>query len=510
MTRDLPEEHDREEPGAAKPLWPAPFVGSRPVRSSLTVPGSKSLTCRWLVLAAAAQAPSRLRAPLRSRDTELMAQALRELGAGVEDAPGQGDFGDDWVVTPIPFEQLRRTAADRGGELPERRIDCGLAGTVMRFVPALAALVPGRTVFDGDAAALRRPMGPVIEALRGLGTEVQELGEPGRLPFAVIGRAAVPGGELSIDASVSSQFVSALLLVAARFDRGLRLRHDSPGGEGVPSMPHVEMTLESLRRSGVAAEAARPASWSVSPGPIGAVDLAVEQDLSNAGPFLAAAVVTGGTVSIPRWPLRTTQGGARWREILPSFGASAELAEDRGGELGTFTVTGPRAVRGVDLDLSEAGELAPTVAAICATADSPSVLRGIAHLRGHETDRLAALVAEIRRLGGRAQETVDGLRIEPAPLHAAVLRSYEDHRMATAGAVLGLVVDGVQVEDIGTTAKTLPQFPQLWADMVTDSLLGTGSQPAAPRGRDASAPGTASSSAPADGRTSPQDDRGAR
>lgn len=473
MTRELPEEHGAQEPGAAISLWPAPFVGSRPVQARLTVPGSKSLTNRWLVLAAVADGPCLLRSPLRSRDTELMAQALRELGAVVEDVPGDGDFGPDWRVTPIPFD----TAAQGS-----RRIECGLAGTVMRFVPALAALLPGTTEFDGDAAALRRPMGPVVEALRGLGIEVQEQAEPGRLPFAVVGQEEVAGGELSIDASGSSQFVSALLLVASRFRDGLTLRHAAEGGQGVPSMPHIQMTLEVMRQVGVRVQEPEPFVWTVSPGPVRAFDVAVEQDLSNAGPFLAAAVVTGGTISIPRWPLRTTQGGAHWQQILPAFGAHVELtpqgpspaagdADDDAG-LGTFTVTGPQTLRGLDLDLSEAGELAPTVAAICAAADGPSQLRGIAHLRGHETDRLAALVEEIRRLGGDAQETADGLLIRPAALHGAAFRSYEDHRMATAGAVLGLVVPGVEVEDIATTAKTLPQFPQLWHEMLGEAAHG--------------------------------------
>lgn len=482
MTRDLPKEHEHQEPVAAMSLWPAPFLGSRPVQASLTVPGSKSLTNRWLLLAAVADAPSHLRAPLRSRDTELMAQALRELGARVEDVPGHGDFGDDWLVTPIPFEHLRTQAAaeDAAGTATERRIECGLAGTVMRFVPALAALVPGRTEFHGDVAAERRPMGPVIEALRGLGVEVQELGEPGRLPFAIIGRGALPGGQLSIDASESSQFVSALLLVAARFEHGLQLRHVGADGAGVPSLPHVEMTLQTLRDVGVQVEDSEPAAWSVAPGTVRAMDLSIEQDLSNAGPFLAAAVVSGGTVSIPRWPLRTTQGGAHWQQILPAFGAQVSQEPETDGQHGTFTVSASKPPHGVDLDLSQAGELAPTVAAICAVADSPSVLRGIAHLRGHETDRLAALVTEIRRIGGRAEETADGLRIEPGQLHPAVMRSYEDHRMATAAAVIGLVLDGVQVEDIATTAKTLPQFPQLWNQMVIDSVLDTGAVPVQP------------------------------
>lgn len=472
MRHESPEEQATSEPGAATSLWPAPFVGSRPVQASLTVPGSKSLTNRWLVLAAVADGPCLLRAPLRSRDTELMAQALRSLGAEVEDVPGSGDFGDDWRVTPIPPAAASPGAAAPAAEATTpREVECGLAGTVMRFVPALAALVPGATRFDGDASALRRPMGPVIEALRGLGLQVHEQGEAGRLPFTVAGQALVPGGTLSIDASVSSQFVSALLLVAARFTEGLELRHESHDGRGVPSMPHIAMTIEVLRRVGVVVDDTEPYVWRVSPGRIRAFDVQIEQDLSNAGPFLAAAVVTGGTVSIPRWPLRTTQGGAHWQQILPAFGASVALSPDAasGGaeaHTGTFTVRGPDRISGVSLDLSAAGELAPTVAAICAVAGSASELRGIAHLRGHETDRLAALVAEIRRLGGDAEETQDGLLIRPGALHAGKFETYEDHRMATAAAVIGLVVDGVVVHDIATTAKTLPQFPQLWRAML--------------------------------------------
>lgn len=305
-------------------------------------------------------------------------------------------------------------------------------------------------------------MGPVIDALRALGVAVEDDGT-GSLPFTVHGPATgtqLPGGTLSVDAAGSSQFVTALLLAAAQFERGLTLQHVSEQGAGVPSMPHVEMTVEVLRQVGVRVDDSQPARWVVSPGPISAFDVRVEQDLSNAGPFLAAAVVTGGTVSIPHWPRETTQGGAHWAKILPRFGARVSVTED------TFTVTGPKNITGVDLDLSEAGELAPTVAAICAVADSASRLRGIAHLRGHETDRLAALTAEINRLGGDAEETEDGLIIRPAALHGGPFHSYEDHRMATAGAVIGLVVDGVRVENIATTAKTLPQFPQMWLELI--------------------------------------------
>lgn len=454
------------EPTTGNSLWSAPFVGASPVVSSLTVPGSKSLTNRWLVLAALADGPCRLRAPLHSRDSRLMIQALQELGAHVQEVDGDSPFGPDLVITPIP------RPFDAGSGSGDRSVDCGLAGTVMRFVPPLAALLAGSTQFDGDPHARKRPMGPVVEALQALGVTVELNGDnrDAALPFTVHGPSAgesLVGGELRIDASASSQFVSAMLLVGSQFRNGLTLVHHSPDGGGVPSMPHVDMTVETLRHVGVVVDDSQPARWVVSPGPVAAFDIRVEQDLSNAGPFLAAAVVTGGQVSVPHWPLETTQGGAHWREILPQFGAQVELVD------GVFTVTGPRHARGVDLDLSLAGELAPTVAAICTVATTPSRLRGIAHLRGHETDRLAALTTEINRLGGRATETEDGLVIEPASLHAATFFSYDDHRMATAGAVIGLVVDGIQVENVETTAKTLPQFPTMWQDLVSGSSTRT-------------------------------------
>lgn len=458
MTHEIPGEATGTEPAAAHPLWPAPFVGGTPVESSLTVPGSKSLTNRWLVLGALADGPSRLRAPLHSRDTSLMLQALRALGAQFEEIHGDSPFGPDLAVTPIP--RPFGAAARR-----ERSVDCGLAGTVMRFVPPLAALIPGRTRFDGDPHARKRPMGPVISALRALGATVEDDGT-GSLPFTVHGPEAggsLAGGELTIDAAGSSQFVTAVLLTASQLTGGLVLQHHSPDGAGIPSMPHIDMTVEVLREAGVNVDDSVPGRWVVSPGPVRAFDVRVEQDLSNAGPFLAAAVVTGGEVSIPHWPSETTQGGSHWQDILPRFGASVEVAD------GVFTVRGPRSVSGVDLDLSEAGELAPTVAAICAVAGTPSRLRGIAHLRGHETDRLAALTAEINGLGGDVEETVDGLIIRPAPLHGGTFHSYDDHRMATAGAVIGLVVDGVRVENIATTSKTLPQFPQMWAELLAGS-----------------------------------------
>lgn len=433
--------------------WPAPFA-EQPVDATVRVPGSKSLTNRYLVLAALADGPSRLRAPLHSRDSALMIGALRQLGADVREVAGDGAFGPDLEVTPIPS----------GSGALDTAIDCGLAGTVMRFVPPLAALRNGVSVFDGDPHARERPMGTIIEALTALGVAVRgESGEtPSSLPFRVEGTGEVRGGHLVIDASASSQFVSALLLVGARFTNGLHLEH---AGESVPSLDHINMTVAVLRGVGVEVDDSLPNNWIVSPGPVRAFDERIEQDLSNAGPFLAAALASRGTVRIPDWPEHTTQVGDLWRSILTEMGATVTLED------GTLTVTGGSEIRGADF--AETSELAPTVAALCALASGPSRLSGIAHLRGHETDRLAALVTEINRLGGDAEETRDGLIIRPAKLHGGVVRSYADHRMATAGAILGLAVKGIEVQDIGTTAKTMPDFPQLWADMLAHGN-GTG------------------------------------
>jgi 3-phosphoshikimate 1-carboxyvinyltransferase len=431
---------DDDPVGAAEPGgWAAP-VATGPLAASLRLPGSKSLTNRELVLAALANGPSLLRAPLHSRDSALMIEGLRTLGVSIEEVPGDSEFGPDLLVTP--------------GELGGGSIDCGLAGTVMRFLPPVAALALGPVAFDGDAAARRRPMRTTVDALRSLGVDVSDDGR-GALPFSLYGTGEVAGGELEIDASASSQFVSGLLLVAPRFTNGLRLRHT---GSSLPSLPHIEMTIECLAARGVVVETPEPGVWVVPPSEIAARDVDIEPDLSNAGPFLAAAAIAGGSVTVVGWPAETTQVGARMAEILEAMGAHVSLTN------GALTVTGTGRIHGITLD--EASELAPTVAAIAALADSETVLTGIAHLRGHETDRLAALAAEIGALGGDVTETDDGLIIRPAALTGGPWRAYEDHRMATAGAMIGLAVPGVVVDDIATTAKTLPQFPELWARML--------------------------------------------
>lgn len=425
--------------------WRAP-TAQHGIDAVVQVPGSKSATNRALVLAALAHGPGSIESALDARDTRLMAAALEALGTRIRvtDAAQPGNL--DMHVVP---GALRGPAS----------IDVGLAGTVMRFVPPVAALATGRVTFDGDPHARARPMGTTISALRSLGVHIEPLGAPDALPFAIDGTGSVRGGSLEIDASASSQFVSALLLAAPCFDHGLELRHVGPP---VPSQPHIDMTIAMLRERGVEVEATRD-HWIVSPGPIAAVHTVVEPDLSNAAPFLAAAMVTHGRVRIPGWPRATTQPGDALRELLTRMGATIILDDD--GLV--LTQRGP--IHGIDADLRDVGELAPTIAAIAALADSPTTLRGIAHLRGHETDRLAALATELSKIGCRAAQTDDGLVIEPGPLRAAHFATYADHRMATAGAIIGLAVEGIDVENIATTAKTIPDFPARWDRMLATS-----------------------------------------
>ncbi|QKW09047.1 3-phosphoshikimate 1-carboxyvinyltransferase [Streptomyces sp. NA04227] len=432
---------------ASQDLWPAPSASSA-VDATVQVPGSKSVTNRALVLAALASEPGWLRRPLRSRDSLLMAGALRALGVGIEEGVGPDGSGEAWRV--IPPEQLR------GGST----VDVGNAGTVMRFLPPLASLADGPVRFDGDPRSYERPLHGVIDALRALGVRIEDEGR-GALPMTVLGAGAVDGGKVEIDASSSSQFVSALLLSAPRFNQGVEVRHT---GEVLPSMPHIRMTVEMLRAAGVQVDTpesgGEPNVWRVTPGALLGRDLTVEPDLSNAQPFLAAALITGGRVVIPDWPAHTTQPGDALRQIFTAMGGSCELTEQG------LVFTGSGTVHGIDADLGEVGELTPGIAAVAALADSPSTLRGVAHLRLHETDRLAALTKEINDLGGDVTETADGLHINPRPLHGGTFHTYDDHRMATAGAVIGLAVPDVRIENVATTAKTLPDFPEMWTRML--------------------------------------------
>ncbi|MGI9085546.1 MAG: 3-phosphoshikimate 1-carboxyvinyltransferase [Aeromicrobium sp.] len=415
-------------------LWPAPHRAT-PLHAQALVPGSKSLTNRLLVLAALGDGPSVLTRPLASRDTDLMVDALASLGVRVE------RHGDVWTVSPAQHPAMGDIA-----------VDCGLAGTVMRFVPPIAALTGASVTLDGDERARVRPMSTTITALRALGVSVDDGGRSA-LPFTIHGTGHVEGGQLEIDASASSQFVSALLLTAPRFEHGLDLRHT---GTSLPSQPHVKMTVAELRHRGIDVDDSEPDRWVVRPGAIAARDADVEPDLSNAGPFVAAALATGGSVRVLGWPGVTTQAGDAWRRIAAAFGGRAE----RDG--GDMAFTAGDGLNGVELDLHDVGELTPVVAALAALAESESRLTGVAHLRGHETDRLAALAAELNRLGGDVEELADGLLIRPRPLHGGVFGTYDDHRMAQAAVVLGLRVQGLLIENVGTTAKTYPDFATVW------------------------------------------------
>ena len=453
-------------------VWTAPQP-SGPVRANVSLPGSKSLTNRYLLAAALGEEPAVIRRPLISRDTALMAQALTAMGAGVE-----GD-GAAIVVTPGPL---------RGAH-----VDVGLAGTVMRFVPPIALFARGDVVFDGDEAARTRPIAPLVRALEQLGGQIAHstsASGQASLPMTVKGKGAVTGGTVEIDASGSSQFVSALLLAAPRMERGLDIRHT---GRRIPSAPHIAMTVDVLREAGIAVRAidgsgrsgglspsvepspcngsdacgglgaepadppGQPTRWTVEPGIPRIGDVTVEPDLSNAGPFLAAAMATGGE-TILDWP-DSRQPGSAYRELFEAMGARTRAADGR------LALRGPATIAPLDADMHDVGELVPTVAAVAAFANGPSALRNIGQLRGHETDRLAALVAELTKVGATAQIEGDDLLIEPGPPKPATIETYADHRMATFGAILGLRIPGLRVANVETTAKTFPQFVDMWEDL---------------------------------------------
>jgi 3-phosphoshikimate 1-carboxyvinyltransferase len=428
------------EPALADP-WPAPYA-ERPVDAVVEVPGSKSATARAAVLAALSAGPSTIHHPLVARDTQLMATGVTRLGADLT----QG--ADQWTVS------------GRAGSLRARgrAIEVGNAGTVARFLPAMAALTEQAVHFDGDPRVRERPMAALLAALGELGVDIDDGGR-GTLPFTVRGHGRIVGGSVDVDASASSQIVSGLLMAAPCFETGLTVRHVGPR---LPSSPHVAMTVELLRVFGATIDDSEPNRWRVEPSGLAGRSLEVEPDLSGAAPFLAAAVVTGGIVRVPRWPPRSAQPGARLPALLEQMGGAPAYDE----ATSTMTVRGGDSVHGLTADLGDCGELAPVLAALAALADGPSTLTGIAHLRRQESDRLAALSSEIGRLGGDVRVIGDGLTVQPRPLHGAVFGTYDDHRLAMAAAVLGLAVPDVAIENVATTQKTMPHFPRRWMAMV--------------------------------------------
>lgn len=433
--------------------WSAPCMGADFVCDAVVnVPGSKSETNRALVLAALAAGPTRIMGGLVSRDSDLMLGALRQLGVVIDDERLAGDESV-WRVTP-PSEFC----------VPAAAIDCGLAGTVMRFVPPVAALNGGRTSFVGDRHASQRPMEPLLDGLAQLGVALE--GGATGIPFTQDATAGLSGRSVRIDSSGSSQFVSALLLVAARLPKGVELTHvPAEAGASIPSRPHLDMTVSMLRARGVDVQTPDENTWVVAPGPIAAVDARVEPDLTSAAVFLAAAAVTRGTVRVPGWPEQTTQGGAAIVDLLRRAGASVDLVGD------SLEVSGTGVLNALgEVDLHASSELTPVVAALAALAEGETRITGVAHIRGHETDRLAALTTELGRIGVEVEETEDGLVIRGRGfrgLKGAVWNSYADHRMAHAGALMGLLVEDLRVDDIACTTKTMADFPGLWQGMLT-------------------------------------------
>ena len=421
--------------------WDAP-PARYPVTGRVIVPGSKSETNRALLLASVADAASVITGALDARDSRLMRAALVALGADISPLDASGTR-----VTPPAV--LRPAATP---------IDVGLAGNVMRFVPPLAALAPGSTRFVGDPEASRRPVAPLLDGLRQLGAAV----EGDAVPFTVAG-GTLTGRSVSIDASASSQFVSGLLLAGPRFPHGLDLRHAAPDGADVPSRPHIEMTVAMLRERGVRISCPDATRWVVEPGPVAARDQRIEPDLTNAAVFLAVAAVTGGEVVVPGWPEHTTQGGDAIRDLLSRMGTRVWLEGDE------LHARGMGGLSGVSVDLHASSELTPIAAALGALAQGVTTITGVAHIRGHETDRLNALATELTRVGARVDETDDGLRIEgqgPGVLRGTRLATYADHRLAHAAALIGAVVPGTSLDDVACTSKTLPDFPAMWAGLL--------------------------------------------
>jgi len=426
--------------------WQAPFrsgltPASKPINAKITIPGSKSVTNRALILAALAKTPSRLRKPLSSRDTDLMVRGLQSLGISITTIKTNEGF--DYEVVPNKM-------------FGPASIDVGNAGTVMRFLPPIAALAQGLIHFDGDSRSHERPVAPVIKALEQLGVIIDHNNNY-RLPLTINGSGKITGGEVEIDASSSSQFVSALLLLGPATETGITIKDI---GNSLPSLPHIEMTIQMLNRFGVEVEIGKK-SWKVKPSELIGQDMVIEPDLSNAAPFMAASMICGGSVEILDWPESTCQPGDQLKQIFTKMGAQVKQSSTG------LKISGTGSITGIEIDLHDVGELTPSIAAVAALATSESKLSGIAHLRLHETDRLAALATEINNLGGKVTEGPGELFIQPASLKSRQeFKTYDDHRMATAGAIIGLAVEGIVIENIETTKKTLPDFPGLWLEML--------------------------------------------
>jgi 3-phosphoshikimate 1-carboxyvinyltransferase len=429
---------------------------AEPPRAVVRVPGSKSITNRALLCAALASGTSELSGVLAADDSDAMVSCLMQLGATVDHRRDTGEA----TITGV------------GGRWPAAvaTLDARLSGTTSRFILPTLALGAGHYTLDGLTPLRRRPMGDVIDVLRTFEIEVVEQGEIGHLPVIVHGRGRLRGGTLTIPADRTSQFVTALLLAAPCADEGLILSLTGT----VVSRPYLDLTMVVMGVFGAQADWVDEHTIAVKPDGYRAAAYRIEPDASSASYLLAAAAITGGTVTVEGLGTGSPQGDARFADVLGRMGATVERAADR------TTVTGGP-LRGIDIDLRDQPDMAQTLAAVAVHAEGPTIVRGVEVIRGHETDRIRDVVAELGRCGIGADEHADGFTIHPGTPRPATIETYHDHRMAMSFALLGLRAPGIAIADPGCVAKT---FPGYWD--VLDSLARGGNAGASGAGPSAS------------------------
>jgi 3-phosphoshikimate 1-carboxyvinyltransferase len=410
---------------------------SAPIDAGVAVPGSKSITNRALLIAALAGGRTTLRGALHSDDTRYMAGALRALGIAVEEDADRARFVVDGLGGRFPA-----TVAD---------LDVGASGTAARFLTAALTLGRGRYTLDGVPRMRERPIQPLLDALHQLGAGARSLHDNG-CPPVVVEAAGLAGGTCAVRGDISSQYLSALLMVGPRGAGGLTVRVE---GELV-SRPFVDLTMAVMRHFGAAVRKEQ-GRFLVPPGHYAARDYAIEPDATAASYFFAAAALTGGRVRVEGLGRDSMQGDLAFVDVLGRMGCAVERGER------SVTVSGPSRLAGIDVDLGAISDTAQTLAALAPFAAGPVTLRNLAHTRHQETDRLAAVAIELRRLGGRVDERPDGLTIHPAELHGGTVQTYGDHRMAMSFALLGLRVPGIRIADPGCVAKTFPDYFERFA-----------------------------------------------
>ncbi|MFC0506412.1 3-phosphoshikimate 1-carboxyvinyltransferase [Micromonospora costi] len=398
-----------------------------PPDTSVRPPGSKSITNRALLCASLAPGRSTLTGTLLADDTRAMLGAVRALGAV--------------VVVDEASSTVTVTGADPRASAGAPTIDARSSGTTSRFILPAAALSPHRSAIDGTTQLRARPFGPVIEALRHLGATVEELGRPGFLPVAVAG--PIRGGHVQLSGHLSSQFLSGLLMAGPLMRDGLDVELTSP----LVSVPYLRMTVAVMAAFGVDAD-----GLSVRPGSYRPTDYAIEPDASAASYFLAAAAITGGRITVEGLGTASLQGDVAFADVLERMGARVERAPNR------LTVIGTGALHGIDVDMADISDTAQTLAAVAVFADTPTRIRGIGFIRGKETNRIAAVVTELRRAGIDATEHDDGFTVRPGAPTPTRFVTYDDHRMAMSLSLLGLRTPGIEIAEPGCVAKTYPGF----------------------------------------------------